>query len=236
MTEQVNAASDKSLQEQTKQEVRVVAGLQEGRLVNYVMRDHSIRPLLVVNARDRAGLVDGVLFFNGPSDNGLHVIPMEAEHSGFIPYTVRNLKAVPFDESKTLMPGTWHWPQRQPVVAAGLDNAALEQIVDALTQSVMRQAKIAMDAQTELVNDKLAQTVETVNQSLNSHSEMIKQVLVSPSLPTTPVPSPEELQAREPIGTAAEPSGADMAAHAADQAAQDATAEPQSQDAAQAGS
>lgn len=78
-----------------------------GRIVNYVLANGQVRPLIVTRVRgDELGHVSGVLFFDGSND--AEALPRPAENPAAIP--VMDLAAVRHDETKNA--NTWHWPER----------------------------------------------------------------------------------------------------------------------------
>jgi hypothetical protein len=107
-------------QEATANVPRVLAGLQSGRIVHYVMKDGSHRPLLVIANFDNS--VCGFLFLkSGDHDN----LPAEARRIlPARPVRRRRSPASRFDDA--LGVGTWHWPPREAApVAAAVDPEAL---------------------------------------------------------------------------------------------------------------
>jgi len=77
-----------------------------GRIVNYVLADGQVRPLMVTHVQGAAlGHVNGVLFFDGSND--ARVLPREHTDPAGQPYM--QLAVIRYDANKT--PGTWHWPE-----------------------------------------------------------------------------------------------------------------------------
>ena len=74
----------------------------EGRLVNYVMKNGAIRPMLVVSGGDMSP--NGKLFYDSTNDVG--------NFNGADPQNigdgVEQMWSVPYSADKK--PGTWHWP------------------------------------------------------------------------------------------------------------------------------
>lgn len=132
---------------------RVIAGLVAGRIVNYVMSDHTIRPLIVVNAFDGTGLVNGVLLFDGLNDAGNFPVPLVAGHSGHLPLCAAWIAGAKFDDGKASIPGTWDWPAKQPCVAAAVDAAALETAMLPIIERLMDTINAKLDATVQACND-----------------------------------------------------------------------------------
>lgn len=85
-------------------------GLYIGKIVNYVLTNHQIRPLIVVRVWDvieseKPGYINGVLLFDGLNDHrDLPNEPIGHE------YCAQWVTSTWYDENKT--PGTWHWCTR----------------------------------------------------------------------------------------------------------------------------
>jgi hypothetical protein len=80
-----------------------------GRLVNYVLQDGQIRPLLVVRVWGDVpinGYVNGILYFDGSND--ARVLPHEHPNPAGMP--MQWVTSIHYDAEKK--PGTWHWPER----------------------------------------------------------------------------------------------------------------------------
>lgn len=170
-----------------------IAGLLGGRIVNYVMGNDEVRPLIVVNPFDSTGILNGVLLFDGRSDLGKFPVALGSVNVADLhenQLCTLFVQGVAFDDEGA--PGTWHWPSRQPVVAAGLDASVLETFREELLATM---------------NQKLQSTVESVNNALDSHAELVRSAIsevktpvvvnAGGTLPTMAVPPISSLQ-RDP--------------------------------------
>lgn len=147
---------------------RLLDGLQAGRIVNYVLLDKSIRPLLVLDPLDGTGKVDGDLFFMPATDLGNLPEPLTAGPSGHVPEFVVGLRGVPYDPSvgdaddltSFPTPGTWHWPKKPAVMAAGIDAVAINVLALAAVSEILESFRAEI---LQTVNQKLETTVTSVN-------------------------------------------------------------------------
>ena len=73
-------------------------GLQEGRIVNYVLKGGKIRAAIVVNAWYRTGIVNVMVFLDGTNDGAAVGSPPMWRTS------------VHYSEDHE--PETWHWPSK----------------------------------------------------------------------------------------------------------------------------
>lgn len=144
-------------------EKRILVGLIAGRIVNFVMANLAIRPLLIVNPQDATGKVNGVVFLDGQNDQG-----NTPGHPFVVPVGeyVRDVAYCPvpcdFDPGAELIAGTWHWPQRQPVMA----------------ESLSPETAVGFVAEIKaLFDERDAGLLATVNEMLDSHNEMVRGVI-----------------------------------------------------------
>lgn len=148
-------------------EQRAAAGLQAGRIVNYVMLDGSIRPLIVVRVWQSGpvpGYINGVLIFDGLNDasnfpSRLDYNPQTEIGQGPFGPIMKVLceewvTSTHYDEAKS--PGTWHWPDR--ATRCGAESRIKDMLGPWL------------DA-------KLQAHLDTVNRLLDSHSEVLQSFL-----------------------------------------------------------
>src|SRR5579859_3110440 len=80
-----------------------------GRIVNFVLKDGQVRPLMIVRVwgdSPMPGYINGVLLFDGSND--ANVLPHEVPNPVGVP--VMWVTSVHYDAAK--VPGTWHWPER----------------------------------------------------------------------------------------------------------------------------
>lgn len=157
---------------------RIIAGLQEGRIVDYRLNDGTVRPIIVVCAGDRTGLIAGVLFFKGREDNRNHPMPLPTDESGHLPSHSVLLIDVPYSEDAT--PGSWGWPTKQAVIAAGVDANAINTTVMAILEPILQRIQKQL---LDVVNEKLDANVDTVNKLMDSHSAAVKEVLAEAKQP-----------------------------------------------------
>lgn len=163
---------------------RVLAGLIAGRLVNFVMADESVRPFLVVIPNDATGPVNGVLFIDGPHDRQLCPRNIAPEQSGAFPEVAVRLVDVAYSELHE--PGSWHWPAKQPVIAAGIDANAIntavammmEPVVARMRQQIIDDVSVRIEGLQKLLQD-----------SLDSHSELLNDTLAKIKHPVLQMPS-----------------------------------------------
>lgn len=185
-----NAATDTTTDEAPK---RKLVGLIPGRIVNYVMKS-CVRPLLIVNANDGSGVIDGVLFFNGIADGDN--FPASLGTVTTIDTFGRQLlsvlvKSVPHDFD--FAEGSWHFPWREATpMASGLSAEVINTLLEAKLGDFM-----------ESLNKKLQATVDTCNEIAENSSKLVKEALE--------VPAPAEVS-KAPmavaVGGASEGSGA----------------------------
>lgn len=180
---------------------RKLAGLVAGRIVNYVMADGTLRAFFVVNPWDGTGLVNGILFFDGVNDAKIHVVPLGVDSSGHVPAFAKLLASVPYSEDAT--PGSWHFGAKQAVVASSVDPDALLTQLIALNKSDFEKGGAVLTQQVlEVVNEKLAATVQTVNQLLDGHREFLESLASDPN-PNPAAANPAgELAGSEPSAIA----------------------------------
>lgn len=147
---------------------RALAGLSAGRIVHYVMRDGSVRPLLLVNTRDSSGEVNGVLLFDGPADNGNfpYTDTMPNAGSGHRETCVTWVPNIKYDDSDTPAPGTWHWPP-QPRLATVADVQNAAQVTTA-TVATIEDVQVLHDGILDTVNAKLDAHLATVGAMLDA--------------------------------------------------------------------
>jgi hypothetical protein len=147
---------------------RKLAGLIAGRIVHYVMLDGAIRSMMIVNPHEGYGPITGLLFFDGIHDRMRHVRPLVAGGSGHAPEFATLIGAVEYSapvEGEAVKPGTWHWPPKDAVVAKSVDAAALStQILAVVNDELSKQVAVFREQLTEIMNDKFAAHLESVNE------------------------------------------------------------------------
>ena len=162
----------------------VLAGLQEGRIVNYVMADGAVRPLIVVNAWDRTGVVNGVLLFDGLNDRSNHPVALVADDSGFPPTVARWITSARYSESAE--PGTWSWPKREQVVAVAVDPA----VSQFMESEILAEVNAKLESTIATLNAKLDSALESVNGLIESHNRTIQALIADTATPAaTPEPA-----------------------------------------------
>jgi hypothetical protein len=188
---------------------RVLAGLQAGRIVNYVMKNGDIRPMLIIALIESAvaNTVRGIVFHDGSGDVRNFPLMLLAGPSGHVPDHVALVNA-PFDDDEEL-PGTWHWPTKQPVIAASVDNGNLELLVTGLMSSVLEQFKAELLA---LVNAKCDVLSKSVGDALDGHDAKVLAALRQPE-PAAIDNTASEIAKRagETVNTLAQGYGAEVA-------------------------
>lgn len=201
------AAAADSPQSTEEAQPRRIHGLVACRIVNFVMADGEVRPLLVVNAFDGTGPVNGILFFDGIHDRNRQVVHLGVDASGHVPEFAKLLSNVQYSEDA--IPGTYHFAKRESVMASSVDPNALTTQLMALNQAEFEKGgKILTQSIVDLVNEKMAASLEAVKQLLDSHRELIEDLAAG--VPSTAVEAPvptvgeggEGLQVVEGEGTA----------------------------------
>lgn len=159
--------------------VRVLVGLQAGRIVNYVMRNFKVRPMVILEPFDGNGAVNGLLFFDGLNDNGNFPNPRRIGDSGQCSQTAEWIEGAefrePFDDGGELTPGTWHWPVAARVRASSVDANAIETIVEQLVAKVREELLGNQEQLILTINEKLNATVSKVDDMLDSHSQLVQR-------------------------------------------------------------
>jgi hypothetical protein len=154
-------------QEATANVPRVLAGLQSGRIVHYVMKDGSHRPLLVIANFDNS--VCGFLFLkSGDHDN----LPAEAAAFFQPGQFAGQITSVSYDDA--LGVGTWHWPPRESVVAAAVDPEALATQIQGVAGALFEQERSEL---IRTVNAKFDAMVEHIADELTKHDMHIKKLI-----------------------------------------------------------
>jgi len=98
--------------------------LAPGDTVLFVLKNRDIRPLIITKIEAANGNINGTLHFDGPNDAQLLDAEIRSEQlrTGTlwvedIPYS--EATSATLGGSKTLVPGTWHLPERMAAAAGG---------------------------------------------------------------------------------------------------------------------
>lgn len=159
---------------------RVLAGLTAARLVWYFLLDLSVRPFLILDAGDGSGKVLGVLFFNGSLDERQLPVPLVSDPSGHKPTLSVVVEA---DYTEDAEAGKWRWPERQPVMAAGVDADAINVAVAAMMEPVIK--RVVQSFKDDLADKLEAQTAK-VQELLDANGELLKDTVAKIQHPVLP--------------------------------------------------
>lgn len=140
------------------------AGLQSGRIVNFVLTGSKIRPMIVTQpsldflatpedpgatSAKPTGVLNGIVLLDGSNDDGGSTL------------LTRWMTSIPFDSGKSA--GTWHWPDRAGapvfVTQAYLD-AAIAQIKEDTTEACA--ALLVSDSFKTAVNETVVESQKAV--------------------------------------------------------------------------
>lgn len=87
---------------------------QVGKVVNFVMKDKTVRPLIVlVPWGGSTNMVNGHLLLDGGNDrlnDPQGDVPAEVVEAPLVRWAGSVHNEEPIDSDGTLIPGTWHWP------------------------------------------------------------------------------------------------------------------------------
>jgi hypothetical protein len=156
-------------------EVRKLVGLVAGRIVNYVMANGVVRPFLVVNAFDGEGTVNGLLFFDGINDAKIQVVHPKPEPSGALPVFAMLIASVSYSED--LLPGTWHWPQKQGVVASSVDPEALATQLMGVNENALQKTARELELRiVDMVDEKLDAHLKAANELLDGFKQLLEDL------------------------------------------------------------
>lgn len=126
----------------------VMEGLQGGRIVNYVMKNGEVRPLVVVRVWQSGmhpGYLNGVLLIDGLNDEG-QLPSLTIERENLVPPAIW-ITSTWYDENK--VPGTWHWPDRPKQQGPSLAET-VKQLADRVVQLERRLAHHGIVGRAEL--------------------------------------------------------------------------------------
>lgn len=188
-----------------------LAGLQAGRIVNYVMANGKVRPFIIVEPWDSTGIVNGVLLFDGSNDKGnfaqmLGHVPDDISEADLA--DLQNSQAAYHPEiqgvkqlcaeliysapySDTPKPGTWHWPKRDAIQAASVDPAALQTQLEALVSTDVEAAKADLLQQANMKIQALAESVQAALDEMKAEIQALKPNATAPAeaaTATDPIP------------------------------------------------
>lgn len=172
---------------------RKLVGLVAGRLVNFVMADGAVRPLLIVNPWDGSGPVDGVLFFAGAQDRARHVRPLSPGGSGHLPTFATLLLNVAHSHEPEV--GKWHWPHTGKVTASSVDANHFQTVFESAFADAFGKASTILKAQIlDLMNEKLVLNLEAVNAMIEANTVNPDMTVVDGQGNVTGPPIPAGLQ------------------------------------------
>lgn len=210
-------------------EVRKLVGLVAGRLVNYVMANGVVRPFLVVNAFDGEGTVNGLLFFDGINDAKIQVVHPRPEPSGALPVFAMLIASVSYSED--LLPGTWHWPQKQSAVASSVDPEALATQLMGVNENALQKTARELELRiVDMVDEKLDAHLKAANELIDGFKQLLEDLSADTSKRAAQSLETIDRANKGEDGTG-KPTEADLDAHAGEQSAAAATAGSQASDA-----